>query len=423
MNKAKIKKYLRPIIYPLRALFFKYRYALVLRRLRKQYGKRKIKVGFLVSELSKWKGQTVYELMSKTHDFEPVMLIYPSPLDIQYDNARIDEILKEKENYFRRSGMHVRNIWDRDKQKSLPSSEINVDIVFYQQTWDIPPAPLIGDVSRKSLSFYFPYYMVSEFIPRLDLEMYLHYCIYRYVLLNEDLICFYKRYIKAANYTGKMVGLGHPCIDMFHLKKDYQGTKNYVIYAPHFSFKCDRPKGKELYFYSSTFLEYGKIIFNYAKNHPEINWVFKPHPRLRTELTCYNVWSKKEVDDYFQSWEEIGVACYDSHYIDLFLESKAMITDCCSFLTEYSCTGKPLIRLIPDHGKTLPPPNPALKKLQECFYKVFNEVDLFEFLDMVVLQDKDPNREDRLKCVREAHLTDNYAAQNITEYIRELLTQ
>ena len=43
--------------------------------------------------------------------------------------------------------------------------------------------------------------------------------------------------------------------------------------------------------------KYGKDILDYAKSHPEINWVFKPHPRLRTELTYSNVWTKKEVDD------------------------------------------------------------------------------------------------------------------------------
>ena len=349
------------------------------------------------------------------------MLIYPSPLDVQYEMNRIDELLEEKDIYFRRSGMHVRTIWDKKEQKCLPASKIDVDIIFYEQTWGIPPGPLIGDISGRSLSFYYPYYMVSEFIPKLDLEMYLHYRVFRYVLFNEDMVRLYKKHARTINYAVKMVGLGHPCIDTFYLKKNYHSTKNYVIYAPHFSFKCDRPNGKELYFYSSTFLEYGKVILNYAKSHPEINWVFKPHPRLRTELTSYNVWTKKEVDEYYQSWEEIGTACYDSHYIDLFLESKAMLTDCCSFLTEYSCTGKPLIRLIPNKGKTLPPPNPALEHLNDVFYKVFNENELFETLDMVIMQNMDPDREERLRCLHEAHLTENYAAQNITDYIRELL--
>jgi len=409
--------------YSIMALLLKLKYYRVLIRLKKEYGKRKIKVGFIVSEIAKWKGQTLFDIMANSEDFDPLILIIPSSHELKKEGNRIDDIISEKVLYFKNSGMQVKNIWNIQKQKSFSASDIGASIIFYQQTWDIPPAPLVENVAGHALTFYFSYYITNSFIPALEVNMYLHYCIYRYILLNIEQVKYYQQYAKSINYAGKMIGLGHPIVDSFYLNRNYKASKNYVIYAPHFSFKYDRGAGNELPFYSSTFLEHGRLILEFAKSHPEQNWVFKPHPRLKTELVDNNVWTKEEVESYYHEWEKIGIACYDSHYIELFLESKALITDSNSFLTEYSCTGKPLIRLIPGNGETLPPVNPFFKKLYDSFYKVYQEKDLYEALNMIVLDGKDPLQKQRIENVKETHLAESYAAQNIIDYIRDLLTK
>ena len=403
----------------MRAFFLRIHYFLVRFRLRREYKKRKIRVGFLVSEIAKWKGQSLYDFMSHTSDFEPIMLVYPSPREIQEGNA--NRYVSEKVDYFRKSEMTVQSIWNSEHSEMNSIESLHIDILFYQQPWDIPPALGLMKMAKTCLTFYFPYYVLNNFSISGDLYLSLHYCLYRYVLLNDYQVKLFQSYSKRCHYAGKMVGLGHPALDEFYLKKNQAATKNYVIYAPHFSFKCDGRSGRELPFYSSTFLELGRVILDFAKSHPEINWVFKPHPRLRTELTDYEVWTKEEVDEYYEAWEKIGLSCFDSHYAELFLESKAMITDCNSFLTEYGCTGKPLIRLIPDNGASMPPPNPALKNLYDSFYKVYNEADLFDALNFLLVKNEDPNKKERLKQVEDAHLAGNYAAQNITNYIRTLL--
>ena len=404
---------------PIKVLIIRLMYGLTLNRLKRKYGKGKIKVGFLVSEISKWKGQSLYDYLANSQDFEPFIYVFPCSRDLEISSNHLEKVISDKIEYFQASGIAVGSIWDIDRNKCIPVSEIDVDIVFYQQTWDIPIAPSAREFAPKALTFYFPYYMVNNYIPSLETGLYLHHYVFRYILLNEAQVKLYRPFYSPFLFAGKMVGLGHPCVDLFFLKRDYQPTKNYVIYAPHFSFKCNRKEERP--FYSSTFLQQGKLILDFAKNHPEINWVFKPHPRLRSELTFTDVWTPEEVDQYYQEWEKIGIACYDSHYQELFLESKAMITDSGSFLSEYSCTGKPLIRLIPDEGKTMSPPNPVLANLYESFYKVYNDADLSEFLDLVVIRGLDPQREERMKLVREAGLADHYAAQSITEYIRTLL--
>lgn len=50
-------------------------YARKLTELQKEFGKRKIKVGFLVNEPAKWQYQSLYEEMEKSDYFEPVVLV------------------------------------------------------------------------------------------------------------------------------------------------------------------------------------------------------------------------------------------------------------------------------------------------------------------------------------------------------------
>lgn len=406
----------------LRAAILRCFYQNTRRHLRRQYDKRPLNVGFLISEIAKWKGQCLYDYLSTTKDFNPIMLVYPSRHELTYENENLKAILKEKETYFKTSGMNVMQIWDYASQQSISLATIPIDILFYQQPWDIPPAPTCTKAARYALTFYFPYFMPNGFAPSLEKNLHLHYYVFRRILFNEKQVEQTRHFINPLFHTGKIVPLGHPTADYFFLHRNHAATKNYVIYAPHFSIKskCEQ---YERQYYSSTFLERGREVLQYAKLHPEINWVFKPHPRLRHELTDLQEWSKEEVDAYYEEWEKIGLACYDASYLDLFVEAKAMITDCSSFLTEFSCTGKPLIRLIPGKGENLLEPEPMLEKIYEIFYKVYEGEDMVPLFDSILLDGQDPRKEERLKLLEEANLTGTYASENITIYIRNLLSK
>ena len=409
---------MKPIGQPLLAYWVRCRYAKTLSRLRKAYGTRKLRVGFLVSEEAKWKGQSVFDLMKDSDRFDPIMLVYPTQKETGQSVAVQKSSVEEKISFFSEHGMNVENIWDYEKQCHIPLSQINVDILFYQQTWDLPPAPSPIAVASKALTFYFPYYMVNYYIPYIETEMKLQHYVFRYVVFSQQQVDMYECTTHASRYAGRFVGLGHPAADLLQPKKGLETSgKNYVIYAPHFTVPLP---GKTRRFPVSTFQENGRWMLEYAKSHPEINWAFKPHPRLRSELVRKNVWTQEEVDAYYAEWERIGQACYTSDYVELFMDSKAMITDCGSFLTEYPCTGKPLIHMVP--GKLPARPNPALEKLYDMFYRAHDRAELEKWLDKIILHDEDPRKEDRLRCVEEAGLWNSHAAQNIVNYIDQLMT-
>ena len=98
-----------------------------------------------------------------------------------------------------------------------------------------------------------------------------------------------------------------------------------------------------------------------------------------------------------------------------------MITDCGSFLTEYSCMDKPLIRLY-YHKENLPP-NPILEKLYKTFYYAHNNAELKKLLDKIIVQRQDPHQNERHKEVTSLGLNRNDSAQNVVNYLDKLLKE
>ena len=159
-------------------------------------------------------------------------------------------------------------------------------------------------------------------------------------------------------------------------------------------------------------------MLNYAKQHPEIEWIFKPHPLLRLGIQRSGFMSDAEIDKYYQEWESIASHCYDSDYQDLFLDSRAMITDCGSFLSEYGATGRPVIRLI--SSVNIRKPIAKLNELYESYYQVHDLEELRMTLELVVENGQDPAREKRLSALEKTGLGSVDASANIVAHLKEV---
>lgn len=407
-------KEIRSAYHIVRNIWIRYQYHATLSCLRKDYGKRKMKVGFLVSELAKWKGQSLYDLMDGSSNFDPQIIVYPMQVEMRDSRPLQEATMKIKADYFRNKRMALQNLWDIEKQRFKLEGMNDIDICFYQQPWDLPPAPYPRQIAAKMLTFYFPYYVGSY--KNTQMNTVLSREVFRQILLNEEQKSKYNKNRSYWKYSGLLIGLGYPVLDYLNIRKDTDPTSQSVIYAPHFSFPVE---GCKRLFPASTFLDNGRLILNFAKSHPEIKWAFKPHPRLRRELTDTHTWTKEEVDEYYGEWEKIGTVCYTSDYVSLFQNYSVMITDCGSFLTEYSCTGKPIIHLVP--GKLPSEPDPAVAELFNFFYQASCVSDLERLLDQIVIKREDPMKSARLECMMRIGLLDSNASQNIMNYLDQLL--
>ena len=400
----------------------KWNYAHVIKRIRSKPKGEKIRVLFLVGEPAKWKCQKLYEAMRTSGIFEPIVGL--SAWNMQTEavcpDDQLDAFHCEAERFFDKLGVtHVRT-YSLHPRRQIDLSTFAPDLVFYSEPWGPAKSQTPEPVSRFALTFFIPYFTPSHGDVKWEARHELHRFLYEYITLNEKWAEIFRAGLRPWNFAAKFVGLGHPSLDFFAVAVATKGRESGIIYAPHYSFPALNPNMPRSYIYPfSTFDWNGEAILSYAQTHPEFGWIFKPHPLLRRYLVESGFWTKEKTDAYYAAWERLGRVCYDGDYQNLFLESRILVTDCCSFLTEYGATGKPIIHLLrEDTGVT--PLQPS-KTVFDTFYQVHDLEEMSTVFKMVLEEGLDPKGEERLAAVREAQIAGSNSSENIIEHLRELV--
>ncbi len=357
-------------------LEYQKKHEIVLDKLRKE--KRKIRVCFLVSENQKWNAQSIYDAMEKSEDFYPFVVVVTKKFDVVDMDA-----FRENVKFFRNCCKNVEVGINEQTNQSIDLKLFKPDIVFYQQPWGIFDNQTPFHILGSALPYYFPYSIGNV---NKCLEGFAGF----YLSLRRHFVFSEEEKQQCMNIYGCVdsatLVVGHPKLDVYNDYEEGNFQKKYTIYAPHFSFYKD-----SLLNYG-TFDWSGKYVLAWAKSQPELNWVFKPHPQLKKTLLDTGVMTKDEVEQYYQDWEDLG-KCYDyGNYFDLFKNSRCLITDCGSFLTEYFPTKNPVIHLRNPRGVDYSVNN---KKIMQTYYDVWNIEQLRFQLDEILLKGKDPKREKR----------------------------
>lgn len=391
-------------------------YEIVLSRVRKSViSGRKIKVLFLFNENSKWKCQKLYELMDKSSYFEPKIALTKADVDWGLTQSEFETKYRENIEFCRRHCLQYVEAYSLFKDEAVDLSLFSPDIVFYQHPWIWPKIQEPQVVSRYALTCYVPYYVLCYDEPMSDSQQFLHRFVYRYFLLNQKWVDYFLSKRHGLKISGEWISSGHPVLDLY---SDLRNEKcELVIYAPHWSIP-NKKKDSANY---STFLSTGEYILEYAKNHPEIKWCFKPHPTLRGTLKHRVEWSVERINAYYEAWEKVGLTCYTGDYPDLFAKSRALITDCSSFLMEYSALNKPLVYLV--SGKNRNKFAKANMPLVETFYQARNLSELENVLDRVILKQQDPHALRRSQIIAELGIAKSNASEVILQHLVNLLTK
>ena len=392
-------------------------YAKTLHDVRKRIKGRKVRVLFPINEIAKWKLQSVYDLMAQSDQFEPLMALTIADNGWRLTTAEQEIKLMELKTFFEEKGMSVVMAYDMQMRKVIEFKEFSPDIVFYNQPWGYAEEQMPASVALYALTCYVPYFVLNYGYVAIDVLCGFHREIWRHFLLTRSWARRYSKKTHFWTHAGKLIGAGHPQLDYYIIHKDQFETTNTVIYAPHWSISSEHYDTFENY---STFLQLGRFILEYAKQHPEFNWVFKPHPSLKIALRESGEWTDAQIEEYWAEWEQVGTGCYTCDYPALFIKSRALITDCGSFLPEYFVTGKPLIHLIPKNRKIEPAP-PA-KMYFDTFYQVYNEEELLSVLARVVEQGDDYRKHERLAMLEKMGLLRDYAARQILDYLDQTLS-
>jgi CDP-glycerol glycerophosphotransferase (TagB/SpsB family) len=118
--------------------------------------------------------------------------------------------------------------------------------------------------------------------------------------------------------------------------------RNYrIIWAPHHS-------------YGANWLNFGMFaqmyqgMLKFARQHPHVDIVLRPHPFLFGTLQDRDVLSKGDLEDWLEDWHDLDNTAIDTQggYAALFRATDLMVTDGISFIGEFPLiTGRPTVFL------------------------------------------------------------------------------
>lgn len=348
-------------------------------------GKKKVRVLFLIRENQKWVYQSLYEILEKDSNFEPLIVV--SLLTIVHcgkDSTRNN--LDDNYKFFKEKNMNVQYAYKNNKYIDL--KKFNADIVFYDEPWDLPKIHKPEYVSRFALTCYSSYsYPLLHYKEEYFIDFY--NSLFRYFIEDDTMQDWYESLNKRKidNY----VKTGFIKFDEYLNVKDSKSfdwkekQKIKVIYAPHHSFE---KRSLNL----ATFRENGRFILELAKKYPQTTWVFKPHPRFKHRLLKNKIMSESEVANYYEEWGKYGIIHQSGSYFGMFWESDLLITDSSSFLAEYLPTKKPVIRLV---NKKQVKFNKTGKEIIKSYYNTENNYEIEKIFREIVINKNDVKKEDR----------------------------
>ena len=393
-------------------------YSKILQKLSKKVkNNEKIKIVFINCEASKWAYQYIYEKFANDKRFEVEVLI--SVFDMlrskKYAYLNIEKKAQENYDFFKKQGINVEYAYDFKKNKCIDLRQFSPDIIFYDEPQSVSKLQSPAVASKFALTMHCNY---GSAITNGDNEKSKIYEeLFTYFVDNE----FIKKYLTDCGFSPKKIYVaGQPKIDAYLKPVNYENKlwktdKKHIIIAHHFSFS----ENTELRF--GTFDWNYQFFYDYAKNHPEYEFILKPHPSLKREIIKRGLMNQKEAENYFKNWNKLENAnVYESgNYLDMFRTSDLLITDCNSFLFEYLPSKNPVIQLISSKTKGH---NEFGKKIIEGYYKAHNIVEIEEYLEKLLSKNDDDllkTRENIIKNVLK--LTDIGTSGIIYNYVNNII--
>lgn len=307
----------------------------------------KVVVLFIIHNIAVFDSiKLVVDKLLKERNFEVILISTDKkfPGDFEFGGEEQIHNFLKKHNY-----PHVR-LGNSSKEFALKIiKNLNPDFIFRQSPWD---ADLPNFFNAQELKFaklcYIPYYGLQFLEDMKDYKFHVDQDYHRFcslIFTGKDA----KNHKNALLSQINVVDTGSPKYeylrDEITLYENNKCEKPIIIWSPHHSFGTN-------WLSFATFNKTYKYILDLVRNHPEVHFVFRPHPAFINACKSSKLLSERELAIFFDIWHSLPNTSesYDDDYAKLFAQSSALITDGISFLASYQITGKPLFWLVnPNH--------------------------------------------------------------------------
>ena len=397
-RKMQIKRKIKDIL--LRLLPF-YQWCYV-KRLR---FKKKINVVFFASSLSMWRYQHLYEAMSKHPRFNVWIVIAPAAAFSDSQKKKDIEILKE---FFNSKNIPFLIGWDGSDTFLDIKNGLKPDILFYPQPYEGFYQHQI-DYSNfyYKLLCYYPYafwrskgwWSYDNSYQRVAWKLFYSTELHRkdaesYCLFNKG------RNVEIVGYPTADEFLSGKYVDVW---KKQSGNKKRIIWAPHYTIFSGGVLEQSNFLWMADFMI--EIAKRYSK---ELQLVFKPHPRLFSELCKHPEWGEEKAKEYYVAWETMeNTQIQTGEFVNLFMTSDAMIHDSGSFGVEYHYTGNPVMYIAGNFEEQVAEMAEFGQLSMRMHYVGSSKEDIINFIEDTVIAGNDPMKEQRKRFVNEYLLPPN----------------
>lgn len=364
--------------------------------------KKEINVVFIASSLSMWRYQHIYELLSRHPRFKTSIVIVPF-ISYSHDQQKSDVYVLKR--YFDSNNIKY-YIGGCDESFDIRDN-LKPDVLFYPQPYSGAHSDKDDYYSfRDRLLCYYPYAFWSATGDWSYNEL-LHNYAWKLFYSTELHRIDAKKY--AENKGRNVEIVGYPNADDFmagvhsDVWKPQASSKKRIIWAPHFTIF---PGG---YLTQSNFLWMAEFMLELTEKYfDRVQFVFKPHPRLMTELYRHQDWGKDRALHYYEEWAtRENTQLETGEFIDLFMTSDAMIHDSGSFSVEYHYSKNPVMYIADNFEQQVAEKGEFGKLAMRQHYVGKCKDDIINFIENVVLKGDDPMRQGREEFYREYLLPPN----------------
>jgi hypothetical protein len=316
----------------------------------------RIKVVFLTFYFEAWDALAdIHSQMLDDKRFDVTVISIPR-------RFRADEPFAQEEmvsEFLDASGVvHLRYNFDDSFEGLAKLRELAPDYVFINYPWqrNYQPGYRVEQLAEFTKVAYVPYYSLALVNEPGEVGV----TPYLYTQRSNQLAALVftqdpstlDAYAKTSRGNGYVHLTGTPKIDAL-VRKVQSGETSWplpagnrkMVWAPHHSFSPD-------WFNFGMFPQTAHDMLNFAKSHPGLDIVMRPHPIMFGNLVASGVRSKPELDAWLAQWNALPNTAIDSHedIAKLFATADLFVTDGISFLGEYPlATGKPTIFFEKDH--------------------------------------------------------------------------
>lgn len=378
----------------------------------------KARAVFFVTSASMFPARPLFDAMLEDASFDPHVVVIP---DLRWHDGKFASAMEACRDDLSSSIPDERlSLATQDEFGMWPDVLASADIVCYPSPYEL------------SSFRYNPHYAVGrEFLPICANYGFYRSIYDRQVMGGQSYAYMWKAFFEceatAAEYRehsaigGTNVDVvGYVKMDALARVEPEPHSRRRVLVALHHSVEGGTNKMLSL----ANFVRYADFFLSLPDRHPEIDFVFRPHPFLIMVMSRKSQWGETRTKRYFEElkakpnviWSEGG------DYFREFAESDACIQDCGSYLVEYFYTKKPCCYMLHSSDDIDAKFAPLGKECLANCYIAYDTDAIDRFIRDVVVAGNDPKKPAREALAEKVMVNYPHAAEVALEHIKEAVS-